>query len=346
MKTRDLLKSYLIELLGRVTIPMTMFKGTDHIDPGIPAGYFASDRLKGHPNAPVNKLAGDRLVQLTEIVLHGRSGFDRKKSIECLRVYFLRLMDTENCILNDRRLSLDQLADLEIHFVHQLVNLTRDNEEVEDELLSSVLRQAVSQSELESVQAIEEPNGRLSGLSYGVTDYYFRVEDVGYSYYINSVENNLEVVHFHGLTWTNWNREFLIKCLSRKSVMIRVGILSPESPFYNPYAQHIGIEESKLRDKTYEVIEIWKSIYASASSSSDETADIKIYFTLGFPAKSMYRFDDSIIVTPTTNAGPKGQFMSFRCVQTEPDSAFSIYKKEMDWLFETGSVIWSSSNPK
>ncbi len=72
-----LLEHTLVVLFGSKTVPVKMFRGKGMRDPHIPAGFFAGDRLKGHPSAPVNRLAAERVVLMVEIALAGESRFDR-----------------------------------------------------------------------------------------------------------------------------------------------------------------------------------------------------------------------------------------------------------------------------
>lgn len=72
-----LLEHTLEVLFGTKTVPVAKFRGTGFTDPCIPASYFAGDRLKDHPDRPVNRLAAERVVLMVEIALAGESGFDR-----------------------------------------------------------------------------------------------------------------------------------------------------------------------------------------------------------------------------------------------------------------------------
>ena len=72
-----LLEHTLEVLFGTKTVPVAKFRGTGFTDPGIPASFFASDRLLDHPDRPVNRLAAERVVLMVEIALAGQSGFDR-----------------------------------------------------------------------------------------------------------------------------------------------------------------------------------------------------------------------------------------------------------------------------
>lgn len=184
-------------------------------------------------------------------------------------------------------------------------------------------------------------NRKHNGLPYGVEAFYFNVIEVNYPDRLQRANENLDIVHFQGLSWTNQNREFLLKSLMRENLSIRVALLSPDSPFFASYADFIDVSARYLREKTEEVVKIWDTLVTTARTMTGTAAEFKLVYSKGFPAKALYRFDNAIIVTPTTNARPKAQFMSYECVddkQGEKD-AYSVYLSEIEWLMETGEVI-------
>ncbi len=75
--TAWLLERTLTALFGHKTVPVKMFRGKGRRDPMIPASYFATDRLRLHPEAPINRMCAERVVEMVRIALAGESGFDR-----------------------------------------------------------------------------------------------------------------------------------------------------------------------------------------------------------------------------------------------------------------------------
>ena len=201
-----------------------------------------------------------------------------------------------------------------------------------------ILRQTAKEAYL---RLVDPAKIETNVTTYGVKDFYFNVTETQYPLKLEQVRVNLDIVHFHGLSWTNQNREFLLDALGRNRLTIRVVLLDPESPFFAPYAEFINVSEQYLKEKTEEVISIWSSMLQTARLAKDEVAEFKLMFAKGFPAKSMYRFDDSIVVTPTTNAKPKAQFMAYECIdiKSNPKNAFRIYLSEIDWLCHAGKVV-------
>ncbi len=77
MTTAYVLERTLTVLFGHKTVPVRMFRGKGCRDPRIPASFFATDRLKNHPDKPINRLAAERVVELVQICLAGESAYDR-----------------------------------------------------------------------------------------------------------------------------------------------------------------------------------------------------------------------------------------------------------------------------
>lgn len=53
VSTADLLLAVLVALFGQKTVSVKMWRGRGNTDPRVPAGYFTTDRLGKHPDAPV-----------------------------------------------------------------------------------------------------------------------------------------------------------------------------------------------------------------------------------------------------------------------------------------------------
>lgn len=77
ISTADLLLAVLVALFGQKTVSVKMRRGRGNTDPRVPVGYFATDRLGKHPDAPVNRMCAERVVEMAGIALRGESGYDR-----------------------------------------------------------------------------------------------------------------------------------------------------------------------------------------------------------------------------------------------------------------------------
>lgn len=52
-------------------------------------------------------------------------------------------------------------------------------------------------------------------------------------------------------------------------------------------------------------------------------------------------FRHAIIVTPTTNAKPKSQFIAYRCIKKTDleNTAYEAYLKEIEWALSSGTEV-------
>lgn len=178
----------------------------------------------------------------------------------------------------------------------------------------------------------------------GFVDAYWNPTETQYWKKISEAKRNIDIIHFHGLSWTNTNREFLVRQLANPSLRIRVALLDPKLPFFAPYAEFIGLEPSVLESKFDEVVRIWSLMLEEAASSSG-LAQFALCKYQGFPAKSIYRFDDTLLITLTTNARPKSQFVAILAKRMKEDAdpcAFRAYMQEVEWVMENGVTVLSS----
>ncbi len=105
--------------------------------------------------------------------------------------------------------------------------------------------------------------------------------------------------------------------------------------FFDPYSIFIGKDRKYLIEKTNDVLDIWETIYREATKNRTiEGAKLEIYFHKGFPSKSLYRFDDTIVSTPTVMIQNKSPIMPTICCQRNenPNCAFNAYYNEIKWL--------------
>lgn len=346
LTTERILTDVLVSLFGHRTLDMKLFRGKDLRDPGFPRTYFLSDRIGKHPEKPINRRAADRVLLLVDIVLRGQSKLQPATASRMVRSFILDDfgVDTREFVLrgpNDPNAATKieaQLALLRCILVPAINVEALDEEEIAGALRMERFKLL---DEAGWAEAMGDPS---EGYEYGVDDFYFRVEDAGYAGLIDGVERNLDVMHFHGLTWTNSNREFLRHCLSRPEVEARVVLLDPESEFFGAFARYIRYDERKLRDKLYDAVDVWKTVASEAGGASGG-AWLRIYLADFFPAKSIYRFDSMIMVTPRTNARPKDQFASFGCSDVGEEGAYAVYLAELESVIAEGRMFWDSHNP-
>lgn len=174
-------------------------------------------------------------------------------------------------------------------------------------------------------------------LLFGLKKLYTNVEDIDYNKLIDGVKHHIDIVHIHGMTWTNSNRNILKNKLKDSNIQIRVVLLDYRNIFFKPYADFIGQEGKYLNNKTAEVIDIWKAMYNEATSNGKKDgAELTIYFHVGFPSKSLYRFDNQIISNPAVMTKNKSPMMpTLHCEKNEnPNCLFNVYYDEINWLIE------------
>lgn len=171
---------------------------------------------------------------------------------------------------------------------------------------------------------------------------WWNVASVDYPSSISSVTAVMDIVHFHGLTWTNSNREFLLNCLTVPNIAVRVALLSTESAFFRAFAEYAELDERDLVRKHDEVVNIWSGLANSANEMTGGPVNFMLYDAEYFPAKSIYRFDNRVIITPNPITKDKSQFVAFECIskqQAKGQSAFDAAVREIDSVIRLGQRI-------
>lgn len=179
--------------------------------------------------------------------------------------------------------------------------------------------------------------------SAGVNQAYNNVDDIDYRQLIDGAKKEIDIVHIHGMTWTNRNRASLVNKLSNPNIKIRIMLLDVGGLFFAPYARFIGKDANFLFNKMNEMLETWKAMYNQATENGKQKgADVTIIFHKGFPSKSMYRFDSTIVVNPVTMTRDKTPLMpTFLCVKTDgKNNVFSSYLNEINNLVRNSAYAF------
>lgn len=104
-----------------------------------------------------------------------------------------------------------------------------------DTLLEYILRNAESGGKALSLAKRDNDSKLGKGLALddaiGIVETFWNPTEVRCGERISKAREHIDIVHFHGLSWTNTNREFLQKQLSNPDIEVRVALLDPESPF-------------------------------------------------------------------------------------------------------------------
>ena len=177
---------------------------------------------------------------------------------------------------------------------------------------------------------------------HGIIDTYLNVNDIDYRGLINASQN-IDIVHIHGMTWTNKVREFLVEKLRDKNTIMRVILLSPDSDFFEPYSYFIGKTKPYLIDKLDDVLSTWERNYYEASDNRTKpVGKLLVYLGHFFPSKSLYRFDNTVIVNPSSMTKAKTAYLPTvlcKMIDESKPSFFSNYMKEINWLAENSLCI-------
>lgn len=77
ISTTGLLLAVLVAQFGQKTVRVKMWRGQGNTGSCVSAGYFATEQLGKHSDAPVNRLCAERVMDMAAIALRGESGYDR-----------------------------------------------------------------------------------------------------------------------------------------------------------------------------------------------------------------------------------------------------------------------------
>lgn len=181
---------------------------------------------------------------------------------------------------------------------------------------------------------------------HGIRDSFLVIDDINYKDLFTSAKN-IDIVHIHGMTWTNKNRKAIINRLRDTETVIRVVLLSSESEFMPPYEHFIGEESPYLSYKLKEILKTtWEGIYSEASyKRTKPVGKLLVYLGDFFPSKSLYRFDNSIIVNPSYMTRQKQDNLpTIRCDLTELNSKsfYETYLNEINEIIEDALCIDAS----
>ena len=222
-------------------------------------------------------------------------------------------------------------------------------------LVSAVKTSVRKAKEEESVSGwikrseIEELLQKSDLVHSGIENVFNTVDKIDYTPFIRGTTSEIDIVHIHGMTWTNKLRAPLTNVMKRQEIKIRIILLDVGGLFFVPYARYINYNPDRLYDKTKEVLEIWKTMYENATSHGEKQgADVTVYFHNGYPSKSLYRFDNKVIATPVVMTGQKSPLMpTLTCCgkgSEDQDSIFSSYLWEINTLVDSNVYAFKLSD--
>lgn len=170
----------------------------------------------------------------------------------------------------------------------------------------------------------------------GIDETILDITTVDYGYYIKKAEENIDVFHTYGESWTKTNHDHFVNKLQNSNCKIRVFLVSPDSKFLPALADQYNTTEEELKATIERVKILWESIYQK--KKENKKSDLKLYFYDLFPSRTIYRFDDQIIVVDTRiTRGRSSKLPVLICTDTKKTNDFFDYYT--DELNEVASVV-------
>lgn len=104
----------------------------------------------------------------------------------------------------------------------------------------------------------------------GLTQIDSTLTNINYKDYIENAQNNIDIIHNYGRTWTTNNFDFIKNTVMNKECKVRVVLLNPESLFVSALERHYGYSDGRLVDLIKEVTEKWKSLDKELIAKKEE----------------------------------------------------------------------------
>ncbi|MGG0644639.1 hypothetical protein ABE021_11940 [Sporosarcina gallistercoris] len=169
----------------------------------------------------------------------------------------------------------------------------------------------------------------------GIDETILDITTVDYGYYIKNAKNNIDVFHTYGESWTKTNHDHFVNKLRNSSCKIRVFLISPDSRFLPALAQQYNTTEEELKATIERVKTLWESI--NELKRENKKSGLKLYFHDLFPARTIYRVDDQVIVVDTRiMPGRSSKLPVLICSDTKKSNDFFDYY--VDELNEVASL--------
>lgn len=167
----------------------------------------------------------------------------------------------------------------------------------------------------------------------GIDETNLDISSIDYGYYIKNAKNNIDVFHTYGETWTKNNHDNFVNVLLNSNCKVRVFLMSPDSKFLPGLAQQYDCTEEELRSTIERVKKLWEDIQRSTENKSTKS-ELKLYFHDLFPARTIYRIDNQVIVVDTRiMKGRSSTLPVLICSDTnKTDDFYDYYVNELNNL--------------
>jgi hypothetical protein len=145
-----------------------------------------------------------------------------------------------------------------------------------------------------------------AGFSEYVTDF----EQIPFDKLISNAKE-IDICFVYGGHWVGVNNQYIIKALTKPDVVMRVFMLSPDSPSLPGFSHHFSgkpkeriIEEIR---KTTEALKLAVEDALKSVETANHIGKLQIYYSLNIINHSIYRFDNVIYYTPRKLSSSKNK---------------------------------------
>lgn len=189
---------------------------------------------------------------------------------------------------------------------------------------------------------------KLSSIAeHGIIEAYHDVKDIPYTQFITDVIANIDIVHIHGASWINDRRIEIREKMKDPNVTIRLLLLSPKSPFFKACEEFLPYyREKAMISRLKSALETWERSYVEATKNRTISgAKIHVFLTQQFPTKSLYRFDNIIIINPTYMGKDRVTYLPTLCCESRAgkENFFNAYLQEIEDIINESDICFDAT---
>ena len=189
----------------------------------------------------------------------------------------------------------------------------------------------------------------------GIVELGATLTNIEYKQLLENAENNIDIIHNYGRTWTTNNFDFVKKCVMEKCCNVRVVLLNPQSQFVSALESHYNYSEGELQKLIIEMSDKWKRLKdeldtkketckkrSSVSYKNKKCGNLELYYFNGQPTNSLYRIDDKVIVINSKTSKEKSVFLPYAIYQNNGEQGiYSAYVHEIDTIIKESTKTWN-----
>lgn len=190
--------------------------------------------------------------------------------------------------------------------------------------------------------------------SCGLVELGSTLTNIDYKELIENSENNIDIIHNYGRTWTTNNFDFVKKNVLEKKCNVRVVLLNPDSLFVPALEKHYNYTTGELKKLILEMTDKWYMLKEELEQKKQECkkkthsryknkkyGNLELYYFNGQPTNSLYRLDDIIIVVNSKTSKQKSIFLPYAIYQNNgSEGMYTEYVKEINTIIEESTKVW------